>query len=397
MPSDEAELLSLYDSESSRAASMHEESGLSHMPPLSFMDSAKECGNKWEGTLYECDCCEGEFGHDDSCRYSDVHCQGSDSDIQMNVTSSNENSSPEHENPTSTLPSGELFSTAAHIKSSTNLFLPITATPVCTRRVCASESNLLAAQLSPIQKSQDGQSLPNILTPSVGSGPSRSPRPSKLTRRLRKIPRCILRRLFLPDKRRRDNVKEGTMYSDSPKLLSTPFPLLDLAEEPRRIGASRVPVLKIDDLHLSQSKLPADESQDSDLVSFPTSLDGRRDSAVPYSPSASPTGLQVYPGSERRDSAVPSSPSSSASFMDGLSPVSRPKRDHSFRSDGSRPSPGSYQHQSSLDSMDSVSLNSIPTQFASKRNSYSSHFYASINPILEYPDDSQSTEVQVSE
>ena len=418
MSSDEAELLSLYDSGGSRAASMHEESGLPCIPMPNFDDYLGNDGAKagggdgWEGDSLERD---GDGIHSDYCQ----HYRG-DTTLDCHserVCVGHTEGGSSHGDSVHGRPSGSYFTRGRHRQSSTNLAVP-ERTPVHVRRVCVSESNLLSAgQQPPLQRTQEGRSLPSITGYQrvlVGSGGANRTRTRNgIVRKLKKIPRSIFHLLFFSEKRKREE-KEGTLYCNSPTLLPIPFPLFNLSEEPRKIGSVRdvsqnLPVLEIEDLHHSQR---AHERADFEVLQ-PFS-DTRRDSAFPCSPPLPPIGLQVDVLGQRRDSAVPSSPSSSISFMDNLAPVvARPKQQDqdngplsnrdsgggSFESDTSRANVEQYERQTSTESADTVSLGSVSTQLPSnsKRNSYSSHYYVNINTIAEHPDDTCAGEVEVGQ
>ena len=304
--------------------------------------------------------------------------------------------------------------------SATNLAPPMT-TPLHMKRAFCSEGNLLSAPT--INPSLHATSLPDIvddLGSAVGVSTPKKRRCRKIIRSLRKLPRSILSRFLLHSHGKKRFEKDGGMNSTSPTLRPSLFPLPDLEEEPRRIGSRQNisehtglgPLLKIDELHISQQTL-REESLDSvegGFIGVSPFLRICTESSVSYSPCSSQADLRLpVATSHRRDSAVPSSPCSSISIMDAPSPVvprlkgdqgdkPPPDRDSgldSFRSDSSRPALASYQRQTSFDSVDTASLVSVSTQPSSKRNSYSSHYYVNINPIFEDPDDPHATQVRV--
>jgi hypothetical protein len=403
MSSIEAELLSLYDSSgSSRGGSMHEEGSL--LPLFNYAESVPQEEYIGESDGWEdSDCGKGVAGANTSFR--------SDADVEYtDYEESTRNYSTFGVGQTPTL-----TSTHPHI-----------CTPV--RRACCSEGNL-HSPLHPHSNleitKKEGASLPDI-----AEGGSSVPRsniqrrsPSGFVHSLTKLRKSILGRLLHPDRKTKKVEYEDTMYCRSPTLRPLPFSLVDFTEEPRKIGSSRdihrctgQEMLKSQSLSnrtFSQCDVDRESlvSVKGAFIDVPPFLDVRRDSAISagsLSPPTSPTGLQLPVATQRRDSAVPSSPSSSISFRDALSPVvprlkhdqdavDRPRVDRdsdngSYRSESSQQAAGLYHRQTSFDSVDTASLASVSTQPSSKRNSYSSHYYVNINPIMEDPDDHHAAE-----
>ena len=394
MSSVEAELLSLYDSSvSSRGGSMHEEGSLPSLPLFNYAESVPQEeyigeSDGWEGS----DCGKGVAGANTSFR--------SDADVEY---TDNEESTGQNY---SVGQAPALTSTHPHI-----------CTPVrFMRRACRSEGNL-HSPLHPHSNleitKKEGVSLPDI-----AEGGSIVPRnniearsPSGFVHSLTKLRKSILGRLLHSDRKTKKVEYEGTMYCRSPTLHPLPFTLVDFTEEPRKIGSSRDmsrctgPRLTVDNLPFSQSDIDGESlvSVKEAFIEVPPFLDVRRDSAVSAGSISPLTSLQLQVATQRRDSAVPSSPSSSISFRDVLSPVvprhkhdqdaaDRPRVDRdsgngSYRPESSQQAAGLYHRQTSFDSVDTASLASVSTQPSSKRNSYSSHYYVNINPIMEDPDD----------
>jgi hypothetical protein len=475
MSSQEAEILSVYDSSrsSSRETSMHEEveDSFTSAGFVATRDDAAErnasrrrVGSEYEDVDGYCsrgDGCRGDGNYGDGSQRNGGRCNDGQGDRshgdgyrggasrserclnESGISDSGRGDSwqseadlaPSDRGPYSAPQFGscELLSSSPSAKKLT----PSETTPVRMKRVCCSEGNLLSAL--PPQSSlsrgagKEGISLPDILcedgaTTTPGEGGSmatpKTRKRKRIMRSLRKIPWSILSRLFLSERKSSREERERTMLCTSPTLLSPfPFPLLELAEEPRRVGSSRqdiaqfdykLPVLKIEDLHcdLSQRETETVVEEEEIIATLPfVHGESRRDSAVPSSPSTSPLPLPSAAGlGQRRGSDLPPSPTLS-SFQDALPPVvvARPRTEiretgystyrdsgvgSSFNSVSSRSNAAQYQHQTSTESVDSFSLASLSTQLSSKRNSCTSHHYVNINTILEIPDDASDTIIQ---
>ena len=274
---------------------------------------------------------------------------------------------------------------------------------ITMRRVYCSEGNLPSAlypQTNLHTTKREGQSLPHIADGGTSDSGENRMKPcyhSRLKQSLVKLRQSFLGRLRHSSRKMKMEENEVTTYCPSPSPLLHPMPitLLYFTEEPRRIGNSR-DIRQCNSLEQNLQHLQLDvESETSmkgEFIDQSLLLDVHQ-----YTSSSSPTSLQL-PG-QRRDSATPSSPgTSSMSLPDVSSPVvprvkrdqgeDRPRvdRDSGCRSESSQPAVGLYHRQISSDSVETESLASVSTQPSSKRNSYSSHYYVNINPIMEDPD-----------
>ena len=400
-------MLSLYDTGSSRGGSIHEEDDLPIFDYPECVPHVDDAGRS-DGIMYHSssegfDAADAGFVSDGDMEHTNFN----------NMTTALNSSSPGISQAPTSIPSHPV--------------LPHTTAVGTMRHVCNYEGNFplplhLHSNLQPTKK--EGLLLPHTADGGTSDSGESKWKPSYLMHSLVKVRQGILGRFQHSDRKMKREDNDGTMHCPSPILHPIPFTLVDFTEEPRKIGSSRdieqctSPEQKVNDFQHSQL---SQKSVKGEVIEVSSLLDICLDSGVSTTASStssfSPASphLQVIsvhcdsavlpvqlPG-QHRDSATPSSPGSfSMSMPDVPSPAilrvkhdqegDRPRVDRdsgSSRSEGAHPGMGLYHFQTSSNSIETESQANVSTQPSSKRNSYSSHYYVNINPIMEDPNDQQ--------
>lgn len=247
-------------------------------------------------------------------------------------------------------------SSAQVAKSAANT--PVT-TPTMTRRY-HSEANLLSLSQPAAVKyatKRDGRSMVDIFGDDMATTPNKSERQNSVISSLKKLPKTIFKHLKLSQPRWRSRPEEVLEYGGllSPTLLPQPFPLLELTQEPRKVGT--IETKMANQIMSSDEGVAMDKNRNTDLTIS-------CEVAMVSSPQGSDSPNIDKHNLESKRVSCDSGVASTSSFNSTYS--------NSMR----------YQRQTSNDSSEeTASIVSVSTQPSSKRNSLNSHH--TINPIYE--------------
>lgn len=274
-------------------------------------------------------------------------------------------------------------------------------TPTATqmRRSYCSEDNLLSTttRATMLSKKEGGRSLPDITRSgvTVTQRCCEKPRRNGVKHSLTKLPRRIFNRLRHPwqSNRKRSELTSpnSTPLRSPPQLL--PFQVLELTDEPRKLTDTGVASFNY--------KFKSEGEQ------TPLTPEGEADRGlIPVKPDLRLTYVGAHLDVHGPDSAIHSPTSTlSSQCSTRRKEIYRYSMDSgsgSFRSETTCSNRPFYTRRPSVDSADSVSMDSTSAvpyiPMPTKRGSYSSHNYVNLNlecPIYEDPDDDIATPEQV--